>query len=407
MRQQTQRSDEAKRREKQELAEQVQRNADKRKNDLEQTRLQMIADSRQTQDRRERLDAIDERKALRRQELDRKELGAQLDHRLDQKRLESERLLEPQQTQAGNVQSESPNMLGIARQAVKESENFTPESKPVQAEPLNRDIVVNEFSVQTVEKHATAAQRGNAEHRLKGENASSNEKEVKSTKADSIETGKQMQMLASFSDLSGKIAAALRQHTKQTAPTREPRPGLANRHSVEEAKPDSVPVEKLPQKVAQKMTPEILAALEAALGSKSRKKEPTESGKDNLQSQLQQAEEQHRAATRKANDRPMLDQMERVRLVQRVANACLAASNQSGTLRIKLHPESLGSVSVKIKAKNKTMNIELEAETESAKSILLENASDLKQELQKHGISVEAFTVRVRQTADGRQQATD
>ena len=91
----------------------------------------------------------------------------------------------------------------------------------------------------------------------------------------------------------------------------------------------------------------------------------------------------------------MLDQLDRVRLVQRVANACLAASNQGGTLRIKLHPESLGSVSVKIRTKNKAMNIELEAETESAKSILLENADDLKEQLQKHGISVEAFSVYV------------
>ncbi|MCL2306055.1 MAG: hypothetical protein FWC43_11995, partial [Planctomycetaceae bacterium] len=76
MRQQTSQSNEAKRREKRELAEQVQRNLEKRKNELQHTRLQMIADSRQTQDRRARLDAIDDRRALRRAELDRKERNA-------------------------------------------------------------------------------------------------------------------------------------------------------------------------------------------------------------------------------------------------------------------------------------------------------------------------------------------
>jgi len=111
---------------------------------------------------------------------------------------------------------------------------------------------------------------------------------------------------------------------------------------------------------------------------------------------LSQAESQREPAAKKSSraDRPMLDQMERVRLVQRVANACLFAANQSGTIRIKLHPEALGSVAVKIRTKNKTMNIELEAETEAAKAVLLENAGDLKRQLLKHGIQVESFSVQ-------------
>jgi len=432
LRKQTESSDETKRREKKELAEQIQRNADKRNSDLQQTRLQMIADSRQMQDRRAQLDAADDRKALRRQELDRKELDARLDQRMDQKQRDlekqSEKLWEPPQTLSDDVErlepersNESAYRIGIARQAAMDAETFRPENVsvpetdpfPLQTEQPKGTTANNDPSqmAQTLEK-PLMVERGFAEYRPKTETAadtagSTNSSGRELVKTDAAETGRQMQMLASFSDLSGKLAFALKQPGSGSSVTGNPRPGFTNlRESAERSKDgqyndpsseaglklDLVPLEKRPRKAL----PEFFAMLDAALGVKGRKKsDSSESGQDHFPSQSQQADSQHGLAAKKT-DRPMLDQLERVRLVQRVANACLSVSNQGGTIRIKLHPETLGSVSVKIKTKDKTMNISLETETESAKTVLLENADDLKRQLQKHGRLVESFSVQVR-----------
>ena len=413
LRKQMESADESKRREKKEQAEQIQRDADKRQSDLQQTRLQMIADSRQSQDRRNQLDAIDDRKILRRQELDHKELDAELDHRLDQKHQDSAeyRLKEVDDTKPLEIEcpEESLNLIGIARQAVKDSENYRPESiteiKTVEIssrEESQNVVVKNDSSMLPVE-------RDFAGYRLKG----SEIKEVQepangkadAMKVDSMEVGKQMQMLASFSDLSAKLASTLKQptsgggssggaSTKESTWSKGKNLRESPQYSEEGMELDSIPVEKRPRK----MSPEFFEALDTALGSKGRKKsEPQEHGKDDLQAQSMQAESQHGLTAKNASrkDRPMLDQMERVRLVQRVANACLSAVNQNGTIQIKLHPETLGSVAVKIRTKNKAMNIELEAETESAKSVLLENADDLKRRLEEHGMRIESFSVQV------------
>jgi len=406
LRRQSESSDDAKRREKKELDEQIQRNADKRKNELQQTRLQLIADSRSVQDRRDQLDAIDDRRVLRRAELDHKELDAKLDRRLDHKHRDfaEYRIKGVVDGDSAERPEESLNMIGLSRQAAKDSENFKPENvTEIQGTPKTVLHPSQEVVPQnTVTRNdVSAIERGNAENRLKGGNEVSSSKGTEPIKTDAVETGKQMQMLASFSELSAKLASALKQPNADGATRGNARPVFTNLrestpppYSDDGVELDSIPLEKKPRKP----TPEFFEALDAAFGSKSRKKsEHLENGKNHFQAQLSQAESQHGSAAKKANqlDRPMLDQMDRVRLVQRVANACLFAANQSGTIRIKLHPESLGSVAVKIRTKNKAMNIELETETEAARSLLLENVDDLKKQLQTHGMRVESFSVQV------------
>lgn len=96
-------------------------------------------------------------------------------------------------------------------------------------------------------------------------------------------------------------------------------------------------------------------------------------------------------------DSPSMSTMERVRFVQRIANACQSASNRNGNLRMKLHPEALGSLSVNIRTLGKSMKIKLESETQAAKSLLLENLDQLKTRLQAQGMEIESFEVSVRE----------
>ncbi len=416
LRKQAEESDEAKQQAKKELAEQIQRNADKRKNDLEQTRLQMIAESWQSQDRRDQLDAIDDRKILRRQELDGKELDNQLDRRLDQKHRDTEKQWEslqsrPIETEQTEIRPDSPNMLGISRQAATEAGQNRPEDKP--ETPWNSKPMVH-FSQETSVKPAMnielpANPLNSAGDGLKGkqevatkanEGENPNAKVVEPGKTDAVETGKQMQMLASFSEVSSKIAFAFKKSGAiSNGPRGSTRPGFAELKESHEPSEESLPLDsQMLEKRPRKASPELLANLDAALASKSRRKSEThENVKNDPLAQSQQAGAQQGSSTKKTNekDRPMLGQLDRVRLVQRVASACLSASNQSGTIRIKLHPESLGSVSVKIKTKNKAMNIDLEAETESARAALLENADELKRQLRSQGMHVESFNVRI------------
>ncbi len=420
LRKQAEESDEAKQQAKKELAEQVQRNADKRKDDLQQTRLQMITESLQSQDRRDRLDAIDDRKILRRQELDGKELANQLDRRLDQKHRDVEKQWDSLQPQADTgsermeIRPDSPNMLGISQQAATETGKNSPEIKPemprnskpvvnLSHETPQRPVVLTEWN--GVVNNSVYGQKAGGEVAKASDTANSNGKVVEPGKTDAVETGKQMQMLASFSDVSQKIASVFKQPVGNSGGPNWPkgnfRPGFAELKESSSSDPseESVPLDSsMLEKRPRKASPELLANLDAALVSKSRRRsEPRENVKDDPHIQSQQAGSQQGSSTQKTNekDRPMLRQMDRVRLVQRVANACLSASNQNGTIRIKLHPESLGSVSVKIKTKNKTMNIDLEAETESARAALLENADELKRQLRSQGMQVESFHVRL------------
>ena len=431
LRKQDSEPDESQQRKKRELAEQIQQNADKRKNDLQQTRLQTIADSLRSQDRRDQLDAIDQRKTLRREELDRKEIENQLDQRILDKRQNSAEQWnaipnKSSETQPVENRNEPQILLGIGKQAALESgKTGFVETVDTKQPPSPTVLTPRDFSSQAVDRQIAdrPALETSVEIKAKPQQEASNStataKTVQQVAPDTVESGKQMQMLASFSEMSGKLAVLLKQTNSLERSGNalangvnelkgKSRPGFAEllesgdgsgEHSEkkEGISLDSIPLEKRPRKAS----PELLASLDAAFASKNRKKtDPQELGKDDFQAQLRQAESQQRQTARKADnaDRPMLSQIERVRLVQRVANACLSASNQNGTIRMKLHPESLGSVSVKIQTRNKKMNIELEAETESVRSLLQENFAELEQQLQTHGMKVQSFTVKVRES---------
>ncbi len=154
----------------------------------------------------------------------------------------------------------------------------------------------------------------------------------------------------------------------------------------------------------QKAVPSFVSALDHVLASRNRRRfSAEETAKEALAVQSQfrdpatanaaSVNVEANASAHAAREKPMLEQIDRVRLVQRVANACQSAANQSGTIRMKLHPEALGSLSLKIQVKNKTFNARIETETESAKTVLLENLDGLRERLAEQGIRLESFEV--------------
>ena len=83
------------------------------------------------------------------------------------------------------------------------------------------------------------------------------------------------------------------------------------------------------------------------------------------------------------------DVQDRVNFVRRVAAACQSAANRNGTVRIKLHPESLGPLTVRVSTKRGKFSVHFETETEDAKRLLLDSLDDLRTQLREMHIELE------------------
>ncbi len=82
-------------------------------------------------------------------------------------------------------------------------------------------------------------------------------------------------------------------------------------------------------------------------------------------------------------------QADRVRFVQRVAAACRSAAQQQGTVRIKLHPESLGPLTIRVSTKKGKISVQFETESDDAKRLLLDNLDNLKSRLRDMQLELE------------------
>ncbi|MBN2579310.1 MAG: flagellar hook-length control protein FliK [Pirellulales bacterium] len=87
--------------------------------------------------------------------------------------------------------------------------------------------------------------------------------------------------------------------------------------------------------------------------------------------------------------------LDRVRFVQRVAQAFAAAGNHGGSVRLKLNPPELGALRLEITVRKGEMKARLEAETPAAKHLLLENLSLLRERLAEQDIRIQRFDVEV------------
>ena len=104
-----------------------------------------------------------------------------------------------------------------------------------------------------------------------------------------------------------------------------------------------------------------------------------------------------------ANTEPALDTADRVRFVERVAQAFQAQSSQSGPVRMQLHPEELGSIKIEMTVRNGAMHARVETDTQEARHLLLDNLPALRDRLAtQHNIKIEQFDINY--NAGGDQQ---
>jgi flagellar hook-length control protein FliK len=90
-----------------------------------------------------------------------------------------------------------------------------------------------------------------------------------------------------------------------------------------------------------------------------------------------------------------LSQVERTRLVQRVAKAVQTAHDRGGELKIRLSPPELGSMKLEVRLHEGVMSARIETETREAQRVLNENLLVLRERLAEQNIKVERFDVDV------------
>jgi flagellar hook-length control protein FliK len=91
----------------------------------------------------------------------------------------------------------------------------------------------------------------------------------------------------------------------------------------------------------------------------------------------------------------LLERIDQARLTNRVAGAFRSLANQSGTIRMKLHPEELGAMTIRMRIESGKVTAKLETETETARQVLLENMDTLKKKLKEQNLEVAAFDIEV------------
>jgi hypothetical protein len=94
--------------------------------------------------------------------------------------------------------------------------------------------------------------------------------------------------------------------------------------------------------------------------------------------------------------------------MERVLSAARASITHDGLeVRVRLHPEALGEVSVQIRWEGGVLSARLEAATPAARDALENGAHSLRAALQEQGIPVERFTVGVRLDLEARSYPQD
>ena len=110
------------------------------------------------------------------------------------------------------------------------------------------------------------------------------------------------------------------------------------------------------------------------------------------------------AVTQTLPNTSLMERVDQARLTNRVASAFRSLANQSGTIRMKLHPEELGALTIRMQIEAGQVSAKLEAETETAKQVLLENIETLKKKLKEQNLEMAAFDIEVIQSATSKMQ---
>jgi flagellar hook-length control protein FliK len=110
----------------------------------------------------------------------------------------------------------------------------------------------------------------------------------------------------------------------------------------------------------------------------------------------------HRNAVRAGDAHHGESEVQRVRLVQRVARAFQTLGESGGEVRLRLSPPSLGSIKLEVTLQAGAMAARIETETATARAMLVDSLPALRERLAMHDIKVSRFDVEV--AADSRQQ---
>lgn len=95
-------------------------------------------------------------------------------------------------------------------------------------------------------------------------------------------------------------------------------------------------------------------------------------------------------------------EVQRVRLMQRVARAFQSLGNEGGELRLRLSPPSLGALKLEVTVQAGTLTARIETETAAAKALLVDSLPALRERLATHDIKVSHFDIET--SADSQQQ---
>jgi len=90
-----------------------------------------------------------------------------------------------------------------------------------------------------------------------------------------------------------------------------------------------------------------------------------------------------------------LSRYQETKLVQRVLRGIEQLSNGGGQVRLRLHPQELGTLQMTLRIEGSQMSAKLEVENSTAKEALLQNLQGLKDRLADQGMKVERFEVTV------------
>ena len=110
------------------------------------------------------------------------------------------------------------------------------------------------------------------------------------------------------------------------------------------------------------------------------------------------------AVTQTLPNTSLVERIDQARLTNRVASAFRSLANQSGTIRMKLHPEELGALTIRMQIEAGQVSAKLETETETARQVLLENIETLKKKLKEQNLEVTTFDIEVVQPETSKMQ---
>jgi len=379
---------------------------------LSETQLQQLSEGKANDDRIRTIEKINERKAQSDDEQYRKLRGNgytvgetrrgldQIDKALERKTLDMQRdavhqkAVQNADATEENQQArlaETGNTTAFQRGAMQSELPQVPGTMP-------HDVTINPVGQYTFDANAATLQPSDAANGSAtagvGEVAESGNTTRNPIEQNAINTSEQQTNHHATS--AGKMAASLASVMAGMTPVSQPE--TARRHSELDMKMTVTMGSANMAKVNAKdnITQE---ALTSASETQQAANDPGQSQSDSNAAQAAKDV----AVTQSLPNTSLMERIDQARLVNRVAGAFRSLANQNGTIRMKLHPEELGALTIRmqIEAGSATgrnasqITAKLEAESETAKQILLENVETLKKKLKELNLEIAAFDIEV------------